>query len=180
MVSPAAAEEYFKGISWIGAVIIRPSARNQNVENGRNDKNPDRSDPTTSFDGNDAEEIGGKGDKEDLITVEKESLTSEEKNEEMVEKEKQKEKEKKAEPSPRAMNAKAVQFRLISGSIFLSLCLTAVLSNAIRILGKKREEKNRRMAKAKEAYEVPTQAVLNRKPSEKFVGMLDDGAIPTR
>ena len=51
VVSPAAAEEYFKGISWIGAVIIRPSARNQNVENGRNNKNPDRSDPTTSFDG---------------------------------------------------------------------------------------------------------------------------------
>jgi hypothetical protein len=36
------------------------------------------------------------------------------------------------------------------------------------------------MAKAKQAYEGPKEAVTSIRGSEKFVGMLDDEAIPTR
>jgi len=85
-------------------------------------------------------------------------------------------KEKK-KPRGRPMNAKAIEFRIISGSIFLSLCLTAVLSNTIRILSRKREERRRRMEKAKNAYEVPRKAMMSSRGTseKKFVGMLDDG-----
>jgi len=87
-----------------------------------------------------------------------------------------KDKEKK-KPRGRPMNAKAIEFRIISGSIFLSLCLTAVLSNTIRILSRKREERRRRMEKAKNAYEVPRKAMMSSRGTseKKFVGMLDDG-----
>ena len=82
--------------------------------------------------------------------------------------------------SKKPMNHKAKQFRTIAGSIFISLCITIVLINTLRVANRTREARQKRLAKAKQAYEGPKQPVPTKRTSERFVGMLDDGAIPTR
>lgn len=160
LVAPVEAEEYFREVCSIMAVIIPHGATSRNHVSDE----PDRQDPAELFERN-KDDTSENSDKSSSPAENEKNNTSS--------------KNKESKPR-RPMNAKAIQFRTISGSIFLSLCITAVLSNVIRVLGRQREIRKKRMAKAKQAYEVPKQAELKRKSSEKFVGMLDNGAVPTR
>jgi hypothetical protein len=164
LVAPAQAEKYFKGVKWVGALII-PSgmSRAQNLEVDE----PSREDPATLFDKND------EGETEQGSETATSSSDYEGVGEQAVDDSATKEKR-----AP--MNARAARFRTISGSIFISFCITVVLANTLRIASKKRDERKRRMQKAKQAYEGPKETVASKRMSERFVGMLDDGAIPTR
>ena len=164
LVAPAQAEKYFKGVKWVGALII-PSgmSRAQNLEVDE----PSREDPATIFDKND------EGETEQGSETATSSSDYEGVGEQAVDDSATKEKR-----AP--MNARAARFRTISGSIFISFCITVVLANTLRIASKKRDERKRRMQKAKQAYEGPKETVASKRMSERFVGMLDDGAIPTR
>ena len=165
LVAPAQAEEYFKGVNWVGAVII-PSGMSR-VQNVQEDE-PSREDPATLFDESDEGET-----REGSIGTTSPSDLDEGVSEEAVDDFTTKEKR-----AP--MNSRAARFRTISGSIFISFCITVVLANTLRIASKKRDERKRRMQKAKQAYEGPKETVASKRMSERFVGMLDDGAIPTR
>ena len=166
-VAPAEAEEYFRDVCSITAVVIPNLSRHHDATKGEEitKTHPDRRDPAELFQDATKDDV----DDENTGTSILHNSTDNTDGEEEIQ-------DDKVHP----MNTKAVRFRTISGSIFISLCLTAILSNAIRILGKQREIRKQRMAKAKQAYEVPKQAELRRKTSEKFVGMLDNGAVPTR
>ncbi len=157
LVRAADARPYFKGVSWLGAKSVgstpSPYGRSNGIE---------------SFDNPDQDEK----DNEPSIPSQVEDDVEQGENKDEEQKKQEKPKTHKARP----MNAKAIEFRIISGSIFLSLCLTAVLSNAIRLLARKREERRRRMEKARQAYEAPKNANNNKGGSEKkFTGLLDDG-----
>lgn len=164
LVAPAQAEKYFKGVKWVGALII-PSgmSRAQNLEVDE----PSREDPATLFDKNDEGETE-KGSETATSSSDYEGVGEQAVDDSAT-------KEKRA-----PMNARAARFRTISGSIFISFCITVVLANTLRIASKKRDERKRRMQKAKQAYEGPKETVASKRMSERFVGMLDDGAIPTR
>ena len=178
LVAPAQAEEYFKGVSWIGAIIIphKGSASNvKEIDGYDNKEEPAQKDPSDLF------IIDNQGDAEQGITMTKASTstsTSTSLNSKLSENDTSVEgtEEKRIKP----MHERAARFRMISGSIFISLCITVVLVNTLRVANRKREERKRRMAKAKQAYEGPKEAVTSIRGSEKFVGMLDDEAIPTR
>ena len=163
LVSPAQSEEYFKGVSWIGAVIIPSTAA---ASRGQNVNKHDDTDESAQRDPADLFNMGIQGETE-------QDSTSTSPNDFLSE---GGEKEKSVKP----MHARAARFRTISGSIFISFCITVVLVNTLRVANRKREERKRRMTKAKQAYEGPKEAVTSKRVSERFVGMLDDGAIPTR
>ncbi len=157
LVRAADARPYFKGVSWLGAKSVgstpTPYGRSNGIES------PDNPDQDAS-------------DNDTSIPSQVEDDNQEDENKDQEKMKEDKPKTHKARP----MNAKAIEFRIISGSIFLSLCLTAVLSNAIRILARKREERRRRMEKARQAYEAPKNAINSKGGSEKkFTGLLDDG-----
>ena len=161
LVAPAQAEKYFKGVKWVGALIIPSGMSRVQVDE------PSRGDPATLFDKSD------EGETEQGSETATSPSDYEAVNEQAVDDFATKEKR-----AP--MNARAARFRTISGSIFISFCITVVLANTLRIASKKRDERKRRMQKAKQAYEGPKETVASKRMSERFVGMLDDGAIPTR
>ncbi len=173
LVEIARPEPYFQGVCKIMADFAAYSTSKGNVGN-----TPAQKDPAELFSGR----SGGNEDKEEDkdLTMFSSEETTETNDDEKDDTEKNEKKNSSQHRQHGPMYEKALRFRTISGSIFISLCITAVLANAIRILGKQREQKKQRMAKAKQAYEVPKQAELKRKSGEKFVGMLDNGAIPTR
>jgi len=154
LTNPADAEEFFSGVSWIGVTTILSIDTD-----GDGGSSPERiSSSFTDEQDSSSEEAVEDAELENEINIAGKGPTTQE----------------VIRPNKSPKNAKAVQFRIISGSIFLSLCLTAILSNTIRVLARQRDESRKRMEKAKQAYEAPTRAMM-RGPSEKFVGMLDDG-----
>ncbi len=76
-------------------------------------------------------------------------------------------------------NAQAMQFRLVSGIVFVGLCLVVVILQLIRIATKKNEERKRRLILAKKAYEGPKKDFM--KPNQsfysnrKYTGTMDTG-----
>jgi hypothetical protein len=151
-VAPLEAEDYFRKICSISAVTIEED---------------DESKVTSSFGRN----PGSDDNSETISSPAPTSQPSTLPKEETMQTEKRK---------------KAADLRNISLSVFLSLCLTAALINGFRILGRKRANNQQRMAKAKSAFDGPKQLEGRRtrgqpaRSDESFVGMLDNGAVPTR
>jgi len=162
LAEPVQSLEYYKGVTWIGVTAVIPAE--------------DVSMPRTVV----AAIAGGDAERRDPAELFKVTKTEDTTPNGLIKEDSLSSKESEKPPMP-PMNARAVEFRIISGSIFLSLCITVILANTIRILSKQREHRKRRMAKAKQAYEGPTKkAALGRgSASEKrFVGMLDNGDAP--
>lgn len=75
-------------------------------------------------------------------------------------------------------NAEAIEFRTVSGAIFLSFCVFAVLWNIVRVSAKTNVDRRKRIALAREAYEIPVKTALGAGKfgnSNKFTGTMDTG-----
>lgn len=78
-------------------------------------------------------------------------------------------------------NAEAVEFRLVSGIVFLSFCIGVALWNFLRVAAKKAAERKTRLQMAKKAYEIPDKTkplgmgkIVN---NSKYVGRMDTGEL---
>mmetsp|Transcript_32195 Transcript_32195/g.37533 ORF Transcript_32195/g.37533 Transcript_32195/m.37533 type:complete len:399 (-) Transcript_32195:57-1253(-) len=78
-------------------------------------------------------------------------------------------------------NAEAVEFRLVSGIVFLSFCIGVALWNFLRVAAKKAAERKTRLQMAKKAYEIPDKTkplgmgkIVN---NSKYVGTMDTGEL---
>lgn len=191
----ASSPDYFKHITWIDAMPI-----DMQVDEGRtfadtkNDNVAEQRDPADLFPKDDTKQDTNKyGSEASGTTSSSSSTTTPNKTTDTSSGSRSsdssyygtttsstKEDLDETSSSKKPMNHKAKQFRTISGSIFISLCITIVLINTLRVASRTREARQKRLAKAKQAYEGPKQPVPTQRTSERFVGMLDDGAIPTR
>ena len=194
LVLPASSPDYFKHISWIDAMPIDMEVdEGRSFEDTKNDNEAEQRDPADLFPKDETKQdttkygtaaSGTSSTSSSATTPSKTTDTSSGSRSSdssyygTTSSTKEDVDEKPISKKP--MNHKAKQFRTIAGSIFISLCITIVLINTLRVANRTREARQKRLAKAKQAYEGPKQPVPTKRTSERFVGMLDDGAIPTR
>lgn len=79
-------------------------------------------------------------------------------------------------------NAKAIEFRFVSGIVFIILCGIVFLLHLARVAAKKHEERKRRLLLAKKAYDVEPRKNTNinqpfYKNSRKYTGTMDTGLL---
>ena len=194
LVLPASSPDYFKHISWIDAMPIDMEVdEGRSFEDTNNDNEAEQRDPADLFPKDETKQdttkygTGASGTSSTSSSATTPSKTTDTSSGSRssdssyygtTSSTKEDVDEKPISKKP--MNHKAKQFRTIAGSIFISLCITIVLINTLRVANRTREARQKRLAKAKQAYEGPKQPVPTKRSSERFVGMLDDGAIPTR
>lgn len=193
-VLAASSPDYFKHISWIDAMPIDMEVdEGRTFEGTKNDNDAEQRDPADLFPKDETKQDTtkyGTGTSSTSGTSSSETTPSKTKDTSSGTRSSDssyygttsstKEDVDEKPISKKPMNHKAKQFRTIAGSIFISLCITIVLINTLRVANRTREARKKRLAKAKQAYEGPKQSLPTQRTSEKFVGMLDDGAIPTR